>query len=431
MNYSESIAFLYGLRLFGAKLGLENTLGLAALCGNPHRRLRFIHVAGTNGKGSTCAMLESVYRQSGLRTGLYTSPHLVSFGERIQVDRAPISPSDVIRWTQFMIDALGGPDLERWPFRPTFFEFVTVLGLLHFAEQRCDLVIWETGLGGRLDATNIVTPLASVITSIGFDHQQWLGNSLEEIASEKAGIIKPGIPVIVAPNPPAVLEIFQRKAAELQAPLVLAEKPGCHLGLSLLGEHQQLNAGVALAVVRQLRPILPVSDDSIALGLASTVWPGRLQLLATPRGRVLLDGAHNPDGVEVLIRALRQHFPGEPLSMVLGFFQDKPWREMLARLLPLACRAWFVPVQSERSIDPAEALRFAREHFPALDCHALPNLAAALDFALGPNLTLVTGSLFFVGEALETLGQTEAPPERELNEWDAARGRHSPIGVNP
>jgi dihydrofolate synthase/folylpolyglutamate synthase len=194
------------------------------------------------------------------------------------------------------------------------------------------------------------------------------------------------------------------------------------LNLSLLGEHQQLNAGVALAVVRQLRPLLPVPDDAVMRGLASTIWPGRLQLVATPRGRILLDGAHNPDGVEVLARALQRHFPNEPPSMILGFFQDKPWREMLAELLPLARRVWFAPVQSERTIDPADALRFCREMFPALECHQAANLASALDAALGPGLALVTGSLFFVGEALELLGQNGGlRPERELNEWDAAK----------
>src|ERR1044071_2920969 len=175
MQYAEAIQFLYGLRLFGTKLGLENTFKLAALAGNPQQQLRFIHVAGTNGKGSTCAMLESIYRAAGLRVGLFTSPHLVSFRERIQVNRRLISEAEVVQLVESM-----QPWLAEFPadHHPTFFEVVTVMALRYFAEQKCDLVIWETGLGGRLDATNIVTPLASVITNIAYDHQQWLGDTL-------------------------------------------------------------------------------------------------------------------------------------------------------------------------------------------------------------------------------------------------------------
>ncbi|TAK96872.1 MAG: bifunctional folylpolyglutamate synthase/dihydrofolate synthase, partial [Verrucomicrobia bacterium] len=185
MTYAEAIKFLYDLRWFGAKFGLENTRQLAALAGNPQDQLRFIHVAGTNGKGSTCAMLESIYRAAGLRVGLFTSPHLVSFRERIQLDRQLISQAEVVRLVEDF-----QPWLSQFPaeHHPTFFEVVTVLALRYFAKKKCDLVIWETGLGGRLDATNIVTPLASVITNIGLDHQQWLGDTLEQIAMEKGGI---------------------------------------------------------------------------------------------------------------------------------------------------------------------------------------------------------------------------------------------------
>src|SRR2546429_1074922 len=195
MTYREAIQFLYDLRWFGLKLGLDNTFKLAALAGNPQERLRFIHVAGTNGKGSTCAMLESIYRAAGLRVGLFTSPHLVTFRERIQVNREFISESDVVRLVK-----QTRPWLSEFPkdHHPTFFEVVTVMALRYFAEQRCELVIWETGMGGRLDATNIVRPLASVITNIQHDHEKWLGADLESIAAEKAGIIKPGPPLITA-----------------------------------------------------------------------------------------------------------------------------------------------------------------------------------------------------------------------------------------
>src|SRR2546428_7432520 len=218
MTYAEAIHFLYHLRVFGAKFGLENTIKLAALAGNPQDRLRFIHVAGTNGKGSTCAMLESIYRAAGLRVGLFTSPHLVSFGERIQVDRQIIAADEVARAVSEL-----QPLLESFPrdAHPTFFEVVTVMALRYFAEQKCDLVVWETGLGGRLDATNIVTPLASVITNIQFDHEEWLGGSLERIAFEKAGIIKPGVPVVTATDAPEALEVIARTAREKNATMTV------------------------------------------------------------------------------------------------------------------------------------------------------------------------------------------------------------------
>jgi hypothetical protein len=187
MTYQETIEYLSSLQMFGMKLGLENTEWLAGQFGNPHHRLRFIHVAGTNGKGSVCAMLESIYRAAGWRTGLFTSPHLVSFTERIQVNRQPIAEADVVRW----VEAVRGK-LDASGRSLTFFEVITIIGLLCFEEQECDLIIWETGLGGRLDATNIVTPLASVITNIELDHEKWLGTTHEQIAGEKAGIIKPG-----------------------------------------------------------------------------------------------------------------------------------------------------------------------------------------------------------------------------------------------
>src|SRR5258706_8570060 len=230
MTYAEAIQFLYGLQMCGANFGLETPRRLAALVGNPQEKLRFIHVAGTNGKGSTCAMLESIYRAAGLRVGLFTSPHLVSFRERIQVDRQLISEADVVRLVVELrrtgvapvsdsFQDVKSKDGDRRDACPTFFEFVTVLALKYFAEQKCDLVIWETGLGGRLDATNIVTPLASVITNIAFDHQQWLGDRLEKIAAEKAGIIKPGVPVVTMAAESEAFAVIKKIAREKNAPL--------------------------------------------------------------------------------------------------------------------------------------------------------------------------------------------------------------------
>src|ERR1039457_6362956 len=218
MTYADAIRFLYNLRWFGAKFGLDNTFKLAALAGNPQNQLRFIHVAGTNGKGSTCAMLESIYRAAGLRVGFFTSPHLVFFFARVSVNRQLISEKEVVH----LVEKIQ-PLLKQFPadHHPTFFEVVTVMALKFFAEQKCDLVIWETGLGGRLDATNTVTPLASVITNIAFDHQQWLGDTLEKIAAEKAGIIKPGVPVITATEAPEALRMIEKIALQNHARLVV------------------------------------------------------------------------------------------------------------------------------------------------------------------------------------------------------------------
>src|SRR4051812_12556560 len=263
MSYSEAIDYLYSLRLFGAKFGLENTFRLAELAGNPQQQLRFIHVAGTNGKGSTCAMLESIYRASGLKTGLFTSPHLVSFCERIQVNRAPISENDVVRLVSAMQPLLKQFAADA---HPTFFEVVTVMALQYFAQQRCDLVIWETGLGGRLDATNIVSPLASVITNIQFDHQQLLCHTLASIASEKAGIIKPGIPILTAAAEPEALRVIEEAADRQRAPLTVGRPeagdgpPLSNIELPLPGPHQRLNAALAVATVRALLPQIALNE---------------------------------------------------------------------------------------------------------------------------------------------------------------------------
>src|SRR5687767_11583088 len=248
--YEHALDFLYGLQVFGTKFGLENTRRLAELVGNPERNLRFIHVAGTNGKGSTCAMLESIYRNAGLCVGLYTSPHLVRFGERIQVNRGLIADEDIVRLVDEARSWLKHFSEKN---HPTFFEVVTVIALSYFAEQGCQLVIWETGLGGRLDATNIVTPLASVITNVQFDHKEWLGDTIEKIAFEKAGVIKPEVPVITAATGPA-LSVIQTVARELSAPVSIVTREADIEPLP--GKHQRMNAAVAIETARVLQKAL-------------------------------------------------------------------------------------------------------------------------------------------------------------------------------
>lgn len=434
MRYPEAIQFLYDLQLHGLKLGLENTRRLAALAGNPHERLRFIHVAGTNGKGSTCAMLESVFRAAGQRVGLFTSPHLVSFGERIQVHRCPMSESEVVAGVTAMKRLLADFPGDH---PPTFFEVVTVMALRHFAAAGCDLVIWETGMGGRLDATNIVTPLASVITNIAFDHERWLGHTLDQIAREKAGIIKPGVPVITGADAPEALRVIRSAAADAGADLVeVAEKdlhgpPLDQISLPLLGDHQRRNAAVAVATARRLASVLPVSAEAITTGLRNVWWPGRLQVVHGQNGQVnLVDGAHNPAGVAALVAALERHFPGQRPALIFGALEDKDWRAMCRALLPVAKSACLVPVASARAATP-EQLRSACEPHPAgCPVNVCHSLAEAFRLTRAEPFRLITGSLYLVGEALELLGASASPPrpERSLNEW-AGRKFEGPAPV--
>jgi dihydrofolate synthase / folylpolyglutamate synthase len=492
MTYAEAIQFLYGLGLFGARFGLETTRMLAERAGNPQDRLRFIHVAGTNGKGSTCAILESVYRMAGLRVGLFTSPHLVSFRERIQVNRQLISEADVVRLVSAVREqvAAGVPPAVEPGFQPggqdvgkseraedfetaasssvspggrmppstaggtlaaTLFEFVTVMALRYFAEQKCDLVIWETGLGGRLDATNIVTPLASVITNVQLDHQQWLGNSLAEIAAEKAGIIKAGVPVLTAASESEALRVIEEAARKNESPLTILSadrtarssafrrsgagwptgrlKAELQAQLTLLGDHQQLNAALAVATVDVLQPQIPVSDAQIRTGLAQVSWLGRLQLVTRPGGKqILLDGAHNLAGVEALIVALRQHFPDAKPTLILGMLTDKDWRPMCSRLATLAARILTVPVGSERTAKAAELAAVCREKLP-LETTECTSLVDAAQQTVNDSFVVITGSLYLVGEALELLGLGPAgeSSERRLNDWGTANAERSAI----
>lgn len=431
MTYAEAIEFLYSLRWFGAKFGLTNTLKLATLAGNPHKQLRFIHVAGTNGKGSTCAMLESIYREAGLRVGLFTSPHLVAFGERLQVNRQPVPEPEVIRLVAEM-QALLNKGWEEWKTgappadHPTFFEVVTVMALRYFAAQSCELVIWETGLGGRLDATNIVTPLASVITNIQYDHQKYLGETLASIASEKAGIIKPGVPVITGTDAPEALRVIAETCCRLNAPMSVVEFAEAdralleNISLPLLGEHQKMNAAVAVATIQALAAQIPIPEKAMRAGLGSVQWPGRLQLVTLGSGqKVLLDGAHNVGGAEMLAAALKQHFASAKPALVLGILRDKDWTQMCELLAPLASRVLLVPVASERTAEPhglAEACQRANPQVRVVE-HA--SLRAALSDSAEDPFVTIAGSLYLIGEAMELLGLSPGTvnAERSLNEW--------------
>ena len=418
VNYPEAIQHLLELNLFGTKLGLDNPRRLATRAGSPHERLRFIHVAGTNGKGSVCAMLESIYREAGLRTGLFTSPHLVSFRERIQVNRELIPEETVASLaTQLRDFAAKFPEGQS----PTFFEVLVVMALCHFAEQACDIVLWETGMGGRLDATNIVTPLAGVITNIGLDHTRWLGKTHAAIAAEKAGIIKPYIPVLTTAGQPEVLAVIRAEAAKHSAQLIELGQTEEIAELPLNGRHQQTNASLARAVVERLQAELPVAPGVIRNGLAKVHWPGRLQAVRHGEQTVMLDGAHNAEGAEMLRRALAERFAAESPVFILGMVEEKDGAGFCAELAPLATRVVLSPVNSVRSAKPEGFLAVCQAANPAASVEVAESLGQAMELCAAEPFVVVTGSFYLVGEAMERLGVAPAPvgTERLLNDWNA------------
>jgi dihydrofolate synthase / folylpolyglutamate synthase len=400
VTYSETIEFLYGIRLFGQKLGLETMRYLLEKLGNPERDLRFIHIAGTNGKGSVAAMCHAVLTQAGYRTGLYTSPHLVSFCERFQMNGQRIAEADIVRLVAQLQPVLEQVAAHPEFRQPTFFEAVTALALLYFREQHADIVVWETGLGGRLDATNVVTPFVCVITNIAFDHMQYLGETLPQIAAEKAGIIKPQVPVVTATTDPEALAVICGRAALLQSPVTLVTSS--EFTPPLLGRHQVVNCGTAVAALR----VIGISDDAIRAGLQTAKWPGRFQVV----GNIVLDGAHNADAARRLAETLAEQFPRRRIRLILGVLRDKNYDEICPILAPLADEIVCVPVKSERTSDPNQLAELCRQANP----QAFVRVSTLAESDTSGDLTVITGSLFLVGEAMERLGLSTASSPREL-----------------
>jgi len=312
---------------------------------------------------------------------------------------------------------------------PTFFEVATVMSLRYFAQQKCELVVWETGLGGRLDATNIVTPLASVITNVQYDHQKYLGETLGSIAGEKAGIIKPGVPVITGAESVEALTVIENAARAANARLTIVKPDEAHqtllegVRLALLGEHQRMNAAVAVATVRALAPRFPVAEEAILKGLTHIDWPGRLQLVTSPSGqKLLLDGAHNIGGANTLAAALKAYFPSFKPALILGILRDKDWPAMCEILAPLAKRILLVPVHSERSAEPHGVAEVCRRANPNAHIAEFSSFSAAWEAAAEEDFVTIAGSLYLIGEAMELLGFSagKRESERALNEWGEA-----------
>jgi dihydrofolate synthase/folylpolyglutamate synthase len=435
MTYTQATEFLFSLRRFGWRLGLETMERLLSLLDNPHTRVPSIHIGGTNGKGSTAAMLDAILRAAGNHTGLYTSPHLLDFTERIRVNGVPIPEPEVMQLTaelkdlssaHFAHQPIPNPPADRPP-HPTFFELTTAMAFLHFARQAVDAAVIEVGLGGRFDATNVIIPLVAVVTNVSIEHQEYLGRTLPEIATEKAGIIKENVPVVTATRGESY-EVIRRTAAERGAPLVNIHEsyayairesglagqtldltgPGRQyqaLWIPLAGRHQAENAVNAVAAAEALEGLgFHMGEEAIRRGLTKASWPGRLQIVAD-RPRIILDGAHNPAGAQALAAFLaEQRSAVNRLIMVFGVLKDKDWEAMLASLGPLADQTILTHPPADRGADPHELLmadRFCSKVEIAAD--PAEGLALARTVARPEDAILVTGSLYTVAAILRTL----------------------------
>ncbi|HYL75248.1 MAG TPA: folylpolyglutamate synthase/dihydrofolate synthase family protein [Bryobacteraceae bacterium] len=408
MNYTESVRFLYSLgnEIQTAKFGLERITHLLHALGDPHHQGRFIHVAGTNGKGSTCAMIEAGLRASGVRTGLYTSPHLSEPTERIRIAGDPVTQEQFaaafteVHETAERMLAAGQLDLH-----PTYFESVTAMAFLLFARAQVDTIVLEVGMGGRLDATNVVAPALCIITPIDFDHQFFLGDTLAKIAAEKAGILKTDAPAIFAEQP-SEAEVVLR--AHAKGPYTLARDwaianleidargsrfrmRDLEITCPLAGEHQVENARTAAIALHHLG-VSPA-------GIAATHWPGRLERVAE-RPEIILDGAHNPAGTRALVQYIRRFYSGRRIWIVYGVMRDKAAAEMSATLFPLAERVIVTAPANSRAMPP--------EDIPAPGAtvtHTVREALAAVREADPDAVIFITGSLFVVGEARALLVQ--------------------------
>ena len=395
------IDWLYSTQLFGIKLGLDNVQRLLSELKLPAAGQQFIHVAGTNGKGSTCAFMHSILQAAGIHAGLFTSPHLIQFGERIRDAERMITPEEIAAGISRLRERVAG-----WDPHPTFFELTLALALEWFAQRGNPWVVLETGLGGRLDATNAVTPAVSVITPIGWDHMDMLGDTLAKIAAEKAGIIKAGVPVVTMRQAPEVLEVIARTAAERDAPLSIIETPW-HVETGLAGPHQRLNAAMAVAALRAAG--FNLGEEVIARGLREVQWPARFHKV----GGCIIDGAHNIDAARVLAQTWREQFPNEQAEIIFGAVAGKDTAAVLRELAPIAAHWHFTGFESPRAL-PAEILC---EIWNGLGLASRPvsthaRITDALQATQPNDRVLIAGSLYLAGEALALLENKSAAFER-------------------
>ena len=424
LTYAQAMQHIHATQRFGSRLGLTSIRALLSRLGNPQDRLKYVHVAGTNGKGSVCAYLHAILQSAGLKTGLYTSPFIQRFTERIRIDNAEIPEDAIARITGRIQAAILDMEAEGID-SPTEFDLVTALALAYFAEQGCDIVVLEVGLGGRLDSTNVIAaPEVAVITRLGLDHTDILGDTLEQIAFEKAGIIKPGCDVVLCPQEPEAEAVFEETCRALGAKLhrtdLSAIQPtsfglwgqqfayGTYgtFSIRLLGEHQLTNAAIALntAFVLQQKGF-PMTGDAIRLGLESAVWPGRMELLQD-MPPVLVDGAHNVQGVAALKRGLLQYFPGKRFIFLVGVLKDKSYADMMREVAPLAERFLTIAPESPRALSARDLAGHLAQYGKPVTPY--DNLDEAIREGLllcdGQTMLCVFGSLYYIGRVRAYFG---------------------------
>ena len=418
--------FIHETKWKGSQLGLERITELMHLLGNPQDELRYVHIAGTNGKGSTAAMLASVLTEAGYRTGLYTSPYIYRFNERIKINGQDISDEELTLLAEKL-----KPYVEKMSDKPTEFEVITAMSFLYFAEQECDVVVLEVGLGGRLDSTNIIKePEVSVITNIDYDHMEVLGDTLEKIASEKAGIIKENAPVVLYEQSLEVMRVISDKCHECGAPLTVSDehaivsvsgslfgssfdyKKRKALTIQLAGRFQKNNAAVVLDTVDVLNNKgCHISEAAIRSGLERTEWPGRFEVLSR-EPLFLVDGAHNPNGVKAFSNCLEEYFSGEKLTFLMGVMADKDYTDMIKMVMPFAESFICVTPENPRALPSAQLKRHIEAVFggEVLDGESVEN---------GIGLSLETkkpvcafGSLYMVGKIREYFGMYSKKKEK-------------------
>jgi dihydrofolate synthase/folylpolyglutamate synthase len=425
MNYDETITWLYSFEKFGIKLGLNRINYICKKLGNPQNSYKCIHIGGTNGKGSVCRFLQSILTTSGYKTGVYTSPHIQRFSERFIVDYKEISESDVV----FLVEKIK-PIVEKMikeDNTPTFFEIVTAIAFLYFKEKKVDFAVIEVGLGGRFDATNIVEPIVSVITNVTLEHQDILGHKIEDIAFEKAGIIKNKIPIITASKDSA-LDVIKKVAEEKDAPITIIDvsswkktKGGVdwqeflisgslkeyNVKTSLLGEHQGENIALTVAATEKLQMNgVFITDEAIAEGIEKTINPGRMEIVGF-EPLIILDGAHNIAGITSLKKTLQDDFVYKKLILVLGILSDKNVKEMLEIIVPIGDIIVTTKSQNKRAMEPDKLKELIEKLNIKNQVFVKDMISEAVKYALSiakkDDLICITGSLFTVGEAREYL----------------------------
>jgi len=418
MNYDEALEYIHGTIKFGVKLGLKNMGRLLDLMGNPHKKLKYVHVAGTNGKGSTVAFISSILIEAGYKVGIYTSPYIERFTERIKINHTEISEEDLARITGFV---KGKVDLmvKNGENHPTEFEIVTAIAFQYFYENGCDVVVLEVGLGGRFDSTNIIeSSLVSVITTISYDHMDKLGDTLEKIAFEKAGIIKEHGHVVMYPQSGEVESVIKNVCVEKSSSLEIVDFSKINLTcfgidgqvfdygeykalkISMLGEHQTRNAAVAVNACKVLiNKGLNITEHAIRRGLANARWPGRLEVVCK-NPLFLLDGAHNPQGAHILRKALCEYFPDKRKIFIMGVLRDKDYRSMVEEIAPIASQFIVVTPNSERAL-PARELATILETY----CNNIlisdtikEAIETSLELYTSEDLICAFGSLYYIGE---------------------------------